>query len=150
MTPDKKVLVYFTPGVVKTFMQHRQRYHHQNESGGILLGRRRGRHFEVSCATVPTPKDKRTRTSFVRESDGHQRAATDMWKATHGEVDYLGEWHSHPESIPSPSVIDRREWRRLTTNRESKPPLGAAIVGSTSLFVGLLDRSRLIPLCMAD
>jgi integrative and conjugative element protein (TIGR02256 family) len=69
-----------------------------------------------------------------------------MWKTTGGEVDYLGEWHTHPESIPSPSGIDQHEWSRLMSKRGGGSPLVTAIVGSTSLFVGLLDGGCLVRL----
>ena len=142
-TSDRKVLVYFTPEVVQTFAKHRQRYPRQPESGGVLLGRRRGRHFEVVHATSPFPSDKQWWTGFARERGGHQAAATDLWAASRGEVDYIGEWHTHPEAEPSPSGIDRREWRLLASRRVRGAALVTAIVGIASLCVALLMRGQI-------
>jgi len=74
----------------------------------------------------------------VREPDGHQGTATEMWAASGGEVAYIGEWHTHPENVPSPSGIDQREWRRLIAKQGRNVPLVAAIVGTSSLYVALL------------
>lgn len=148
-TPDRRVLVYFAPSVVKTFTRHRQRYSRQPESGGVLLGRRRGRHLEIVNATSPFQSDKRWRTGFVRERGGHEIEATRLWFTSGGEIDYLGEWHTHPEALPLPSSVDRREWRQLTLRPMRSTPLVTAIVGTASLYVAILTRGNIDPLVRA-
>lgn len=145
-TSDKRVLVYFVPHVLQKFVRHRQRLSRQPESGGVLLGRRRGQHVEVAYATSPFSTDERSRTGFVRQELGHQAAAIDLWAANEGKIDYLGEWHTHPEVTPAPSGIDRREWRLLTTGHSRRTPLVAVIVGTASLYVALLVRGKIDPL----
>jgi len=63
--------------------------------------------------------------------------ALDRWRATRGTVRYLGEWHTHPEDHPTPSGLDRSEWRRLATGRRDKRPQLSIIVGRKSLYVEL-------------
>lgn len=145
-TADRKVLVYFAPGVIQTFSRHCQRYPRQPESGGILLGRRRSKHFEVVYATTPYQSDEQSPTSFLREPDGHQVVATDLWTASGGEVGYVGEWHTHPEAKPTPSSIDRREWRLLTHRRVRAAPMVTAIVGTASLYVALVAHRQISPM----
>ena len=137
-TPDRKRLVVFAPAAVGVFLKHRQRFTWQAEAGGILLGKRRGKHLEVLFATEPMPKDRRQPFFFVREAEGHAAAATDAWVAGRGTVDYLGEWHTHPQRVPIPSGTDRTEWRKLTAGRSEQSPLVTVVVGTTCLHVELL------------
>ena len=53
-TADRRRLVVLNEAVTQVSVRHRQRFPWQTEAGGILLGRRRGNHFEVVEATEPT------------------------------------------------------------------------------------------------
>jgi integrative and conjugative element protein (TIGR02256 family) len=119
----------------------------QAEAGGILLGTRRGRHFEVLAATPPFSADRRTRNSFFRSPVGHQERATQMWQLSGGTTDYLGEWHSHPESSPTPSHIDIREWRKIALAEGPRRPILTVIVGTQALAVQLVNPDGSIDLC---
>jgi integrative and conjugative element protein (TIGR02256 family) len=61
----------------------------------------------------------------------------------------VGEWHTHPEHRPRPSMIDEGEWRKLI--RSSKRELLFIILGISGIWVGISARGRpevepLIPL----
>lgn len=142
-TRDRKLLVYFTEDVIRTLSKSGRSCLRRPETGGILLGRRRGRHFEIQHATSPFPQDQRYMGAFVRERAGHQEIATALWSASGGEVDYVGEWHTHPEKMPTPSSTDFREWMLLANDRPREAPLLAVIVGTTALYVALLSSGRL-------
>ncbi|MBX8521172.1 Mov34/MPN/PAD-1 family protein [Pseudomonas cichorii] len=73
------------------------------------MGKRRGDHFESTFATAPQAKDTQSRCIFTRHPDGHQEIAEERFRATNGEENYLGEWHSHPENHPTSSTIDTRD-----------------------------------------
>jgi integrative and conjugative element protein (TIGR02256 family) len=109
------------------------------EAGGLLLGFRRGDHFEVLTATTPFPTDLRTRHGFIRNPNGHQQEATRLWQESKGTVDYLGEWHTHPEALPTPSSLDLKEWRKLVAKRVPPSPMLAVIVGTQQLHVLLVQ-----------
>ncbi|MFC6308186.1 hypothetical protein E2553_38310 [Paraburkholderia dipogonis] len=141
-TPDRRVMVLFSEAVIATFNAYRQLLPGQTEAGGVLLGRRRGKHFEVVHATQPLRTDKRTRTSFVRESCGHQEQAIELWKASRREVGYLGEWHSHPETCPSPSRVDVKQWQQHSRETSDESPLLAVIIGTEQLYVALLTHGN--------
>jgi integrative and conjugative element protein (TIGR02256 family) len=100
------------------------------EAGGVLLGLRRDPHIEVVSATFPSSGDVRRRYRFSRGSKSHQRAATRAWAESGKLIDYVGEWHTHPEDCPSPSGLDRIELLRRT--REHGEPLVELIVGRTA------------------
>lgn len=136
-TADKRNLVVFSPDVLRVFKRYRQRFFWQPEGGGILLGRRRGKHLEVMLATEPSPKDSRSAFSFVREADGHAELAEEAWRQGEKQIDYLGEWHTHPQKIPTPSSIDRYEWNKLVRQRPTTPLL-VVIVGTDTIHVELI------------
>lgn len=96
--------------VMCSFRQHEP---HDPEAGGILLGFRRSDHLHVVDLTVPHAEDSRSRVSFFRSEKAHQRIAMERWRLSGGKLDYIGEWHTHPEKTPTPSSIDLREWRKI-------------------------------------
>ncbi|WP_082401871.1 Mov34/MPN/PAD-1 family protein [Achromobacter dolens] len=138
-TTDQRNLVVFTPDVLRVFKHYRQRFFWQPESGGILLGRRRGKHLEVMLATGPSHKDRRSTFSFVREADWHAELAEQAWRQGGKKIDYLGEWHTHPQRVPTPSIIDRREWRKLILQRPDSTSILVVVVGTKSIHAELIS-----------
>jgi integrative and conjugative element protein (TIGR02256 family) len=118
------------------------------EAGGVLLGLRRDPHIEVVSATLPSEGDERRRYRFCRASKGHQRAASRAWKDSGKLIDYVGEWHTHPEDWPSPSRLDRIELlRRAQEHRDSLVEL---IVGWRETFGAIADDGRYLRLKWID
>lgn len=114
-------------------LQYRQAGIFAKEAGGILLGHRRGPHLEVIEATAPMTGDIRRRHSFERLDPGHQVRASTRWRVSDSTILYLGEWHTHPCSKPSPSGVDNREWGKLVRTNEG--PLIFIIVGTEFWYV---------------
>ena len=80
------------------------------EAGGVLLGSYRGGHIEVTHASIPGKGDVRRRNEFIRKDCCHQQLSDSLWERSSGEIIYIGEWHTHPTAIPSPSARDYKEW----------------------------------------
>jgi integrative and conjugative element protein (TIGR02256 family) len=112
------------------------------EAGGILLGCRRGPHVEVLDCTEPMRLDRRTRYSFVRRDPGHQRAALAAWNTSGRTVNFVGEWHTHPEETPSPSRIDRNTWADVMRHREAEAQI-FMIAGHSAFYCALGLQGRL-------
>lgn len=90
----------------------------------------------VDAVTRPLEGDRRSRTSFFRRRNTHQEALNRAWKASQETSNYLGEWHTHPEPIPSPSIVDRANWALLLMRPGVEPPaLFFAIVGQREIGV---------------
>jgi integrative and conjugative element protein (TIGR02256 family) len=121
--------------VLEVFNKYKQDTKEKTEAGGILLGSRRGPHFEIVLATEPTKHDKRSRYHFERSPKVHNEIALEIWRRTNGHTTYLGEWHTHPQVIPSPSVLDISEWDLLT--KKQNKPFSMVIVGIEQLCVGI-------------
>lgn len=136
--PDDDGIILIESRVLRIFDQHRQRSTTAPESGGILLGFRRQNHLHIADATSPNESDGQMRNFFSRSAHFHQSVARAKWKNSGGTIDYLGEWHTHPELGPTPSTIDKRGWLRISRFR--KAPMVFIIVGErNNLWVGLGD-----------
>ncbi|WP_158625073.1 Mov34/MPN/PAD-1 family protein [Corallococcus terminator] len=125
---------------------------HQLEAGGILLGRRilNSPDVVIDEVTCPLPGDRRRPLSFYRGRARHQQVIDERWKNSGGTCLYLGEWHTHPEPIPSPSLVDLGDWnRRLREDRFEGSSLFFIIVGTHGICVweGRRDSREIIILC---
>lgn len=82
------------------------------EGGGLLIGRVSDcmTVVEVREATEPGPGDERERFGFVRRCDTHLAALDRAWDSSHGIDVCIGNWHTHPERLPTPSGTDVDEW----------------------------------------
>ncbi|WP_024617202.1 Mov34/MPN/PAD-1 family protein [Pseudomonas kilonensis] len=136
-SPAGEQFVYFSQNVVEVLESHLQS-DSGTEAGGILLGHVRGQHLEVLEASEPTNQDRRLRYFFERMIHGHKSLADRRWQESNGLVRYIGEWHTHPQEIPSPSSIDLNEWQVLAQDRIDRRPLLAVIVGRQNLHVELV------------
>ncbi|WP_267900442.1 Mov34/MPN/PAD-1 family protein [Dyella dinghuensis] len=106
-------LILLEGEVLGAIARHRQRSKIAPEQGGVLLGYRRDPHLHVVSASFPARGDHATRISFKREDPSHAAKALRMWKNTDRKIDYLGEWHTHPEMHPNPSSIDKHAWAAI-------------------------------------
>ena len=99
-----------------------------NETGGALVGTfdaQRQRIYLVDH--VPAPRDSVEHpTAFVRGSEGLPEAFENVARATAGQLDYAGEWHSHPDGHSTlPSQDDAALFAWLSRHRlvDGFPPL---------------------------
>lgn len=105
---------------ILTFIQDEP---HKLESGGVLLGRHilGTNDIVVDQVTIPLKGDRRCHSSFFRSHFLHQAQINQAWNESKGTRTYLGEWHTHSEQIPSPSIVDRIDWqRKLFVDKFSK------------------------------
>jgi integrative and conjugative element protein (TIGR02256 family) len=108
-------VLQLAPAVVRLMQRHRQLAPQDPEAGGILLGRliRDGDGIVIDGGTTPSLSDRATRTTFFRGQEHTQRVVDWAWTASKGTLVYLGEWHTHPENRPTPSMQDRRNWANI-------------------------------------
>ncbi|MFH1465457.1 MAG: Mov34/MPN/PAD-1 family protein [Pseudomonadota bacterium] len=105
------------------------------ETGGILLGRRLKDSADVVIdqALPALQEDDRGFLSFIR-GEAHQRSVDRAWRDSMGVINYLGDWHTHPQRVPSPSGRDVQTWRRLASiQQEEHRPLFFFILGNEGI-----------------
>jgi len=121
--------------VINDIKNYKQTKTFQKENGGIFLGQQRGNNIEIIEATPPQKGDQNGRFFFHRASLIHQNIATNRWKNSNFTITYCGEWHTHPEKIPKPSIQDLTEWRKKLNHY--KIPLLLVIIGIEKNWTGL-------------
>ena len=136
-------MILFEKSVLAKILAFTQRSGFNNESGGLLLGLRKKEHLHVTKATFPGKADQGYYNSFFRRDWSHQFIASKEWMKSGFRVDWIGEWHSHPENDPQPSATDFNTWREQTNIR--KRTMVYLIIGIKSEWVGYLSHKDIKP-----
>ena len=113
------------------------------ETGGILIGSHdmvRKKIYLVD--TILSPKDSEEYPhAYIRGIDGIEEELGKIKKVTAGNLDYVGEWHSHPEKCAiKPSKDDEVlfSWLSKHMRLMSRPPL-MLIAGDNDAFNLLVE-----------
>lgn len=124
--------VEFHESAAEVVWRYRQLSGRDAEAGGMMLGRLvvESNDLVIDEVTEPTKLDQKGRFFFIRRRRAAQRRVNQAWLNSNGTLNYLGEWHSHPEDDPTPSYIDIGNWRRIVAEaRFEQDFLLFAIVG---------------------
>jgi integrative and conjugative element protein (TIGR02256 family) len=132
-TDKNNHLTVLLSGVIDRILLYRQFSPRSKEAGGVLIGERRGPHLVIKRISEPSVGDKRTRHSVDRCGPGHQTAVDEAFAQSDGTLQYLGEWHTHPEDLPSPSPTDEYSWMK---NIICSEPMIVIIVGRKRIWAG--------------
>jgi len=115
-----------------------------NETGGVLIGTfDYHRKVVYVVDTVPSPPDSQEwPTLYIRGSKGLQAQIKSIRETTKGMLQYVGEWHSHPDGFSCrPSGDDKKVFSWLATwmALDGAPAL-MAIAGQNEFawFLGLM------------
>jgi integrative and conjugative element protein (TIGR02256 family) len=128
--------------IIPTLDKYRQNLVSSNMAGGILIGSKiiDKNEFIVDRISEPTSKDKPTRLSFFRAKNPTQKIINNAWLESDGALNYLGEWHTHPENIPNYSEIDKKNWVKIAKkSKQLLPYLFFIIVGIVEISVWAIE-----------
>ena len=115
-----------------------------NETGGVLVGTydmQRKIVYVVDCLLSP-PDSEEWPTVYIRGSQGLKAQIEKIKKITDGQLNYVGEWHSHPPHCSvKPSQLDRKVfgWLSDWMKADGLPPL-MLIVGDPSKYAFYLEQ----------
>jgi integrative and conjugative element protein (TIGR02256 family) len=98
-----RIAVKIATQALATFDANRQMRFYQREAGGQLFARVRGDDWEIVTATGPRSRDRRGRFSFWPHRASEQK---EIFEHHALGLDYVGDWHTHPEDAPTPSPDD--------------------------------------------
>ena len=139
---------------LKTMLCFVQDESHKPEAGGVLLGRHiiDTNDIVVDWVTTPLPGDRQSRFRFFRTRRRHQELIDQAWRESSRTCTYLGEWHTHPEAAPAPSIVDQFNWRRKLMVDQFSDCLFFIIVGADEMRVweGRYRRINLYQLKLID
>lgn len=107
--PNGKV-VDILPEVFKEISKWTQKESSDCESGGFILGYKHESTGNISLEFITTPKsgDISSRSRFILRDLKHNLI---IKKAQEQKSYYMGLWHTHPQEIPNPSMIDMNDWK---------------------------------------
>ena len=105
------------------------------ESGGILLGVvcRDSLDLLITEMTVPYDGDVSKRYSFFRKSSEHIKVYNKLYESSSKTCLYVGEWHTHAESIPSFSKVDLDNWCFISRKAKDFPMQIHVIAGTCAI-----------------
>ena len=140
VTPNQRLIIVDT--ALSQMHEFAQRHWWNTEAGGVLLGRYLLDSLDVVVDEVTTPQrdDRRSRFSFFRSAK-HNFLARKRWIEERNTMAYLGLWHTHPEVDPSPSSVDRNDWRQAVADDIfDGDRLFFPIVGTSCIRIWTLSR----------
>ncbi len=124
-----------------------------NETGGVLLGS-----FDLErmilyiVDALPSPPDSEEwPTLYIRGRKGLRHAVEALEEKTHGMLEYIGEWHSHPQGACTAASSDDLEvfsWLRELMRADGLPAVMIIVgdPGHTSCYVGeIMQEENLLP-----
>lgn len=112
--------------------------HYPKEFGGILVGEYSAdfRQLNITDSVLPQTKTfKATHTLFERNSKGMEKELKKLYRENPPKY-YIGEWHTHPDNLPFPSVTDLQAMRSIVNypRVEIKNPV-LMIIGYSSIKI---------------
>lgn len=118
------------------------------ETGGVLLGAYDlGRKIIYVVDTIPSPPDSEEwPTLYIRGKKGLAEQVKEITTITDSQLEYVGEWHSHPDNCACrPSDDDLKVFAWLTENMaDAGLPALMAIAGQGPIvawYLGVMLRS---------
>lgn len=122
--------IFIEEDVLKKIRSFRQIDKDKGESGGILLGKKvkNKNIYYIVDLSKPNECDTSSRFGFVRNAKAAQKYINSTWKKSHGYINYIGEWHTHPEIHPSPSSTDVNCYIRILKEKTSPFQLNINII----------------------
>lgn len=112
------------------------------ESAGLLIGyyNQNGDAF-IDKFTTPNSSDIRTRTTFKLDSKAHQAEVNFAYKASEHLLGYIGTWHTHPQSKPTPSQVDKNDWKTHVGENEDRT-LFFIVVGTNEIHAYMIINNK--------
>lgn len=136
-------LVVVMTNAHKTLLSYRQSCIFNEEAAGVLIGERRGKHLVIKEVSEPGNGDVRSRFAVDRLGPHHQLAVNEAHRRSAGTLQYLGEWHTHPEDYPTPSHRDLNSWGKHLLAPE---PMVVIIVGREKVWAAKKVGKNICPL----
>lgn len=140
----------FVSDVLLAAMQKHVGAHYPKEFGGILSGIIHDNRYFILDIVMPK-KYASSRVEFTRYPEGINEYLKTEFEASGGNVEYLGEWHSHPDGSTQFSAHDKETMLEIARDKKVKigrPILVIVAVKKQSFEIGLYlcDSTHLLPM----
>ena len=144
MNLQQTINIKITRTALNVIEKHKQIKRRAKESGGILLGQVIGNDVFILKASTPNKFDKASRHSFDCNKDAAQVIINYEFMNSGQKTIYIGEWHTHPENYPNPSVVDKKMiYNQYFKNKLNEPFLILIIQGLKGLYIAIFNGKKL-------
>ncbi len=111
--------------------------HFPKEFGGIFIGYKSEKFQSVVVVDIILPsKFSNRKTEFIRYPNSLNERLDLIFKESDGRLQYLGEFHSHPNSPAIPSFLDITTMNRIAASKKVK-------TDKPILMIGEMDNNNL-------
>ena len=126
--------------VLEEMFHYIQNDNNKPEAGGILIGHDLEDHnFSITDISIPSVYDKSSRFNFTRSKKNAQKILNKFFKESNGKKIYLGEWHTHPEDYPTPSLLDNKSiLERMQRDVLNSEIIFMIIVGRKKFYISFV------------
>lgn len=121
------------------------------ETGGLLLGTWHAKDVASVAEVVgPGPDAEHAASSFEPDADWQRAELADAWRRHAGAIEYLGDWHTHPNGTPNLSALDREALTTIAEHPAARAPRPWMVIlviddaGRTSLHARCLTGTKLL------
>ncbi|MES2220930.1 MAG: Mov34/MPN/PAD-1 family protein [Acidobacteriota bacterium] len=128
---DSEQRLVLTAAVLNHIARYQQSDGTSSEAGGQLFARFKGEQIRVERATGPRETDRRSRYGYIPDRRGEQEEIDRMHSLG---LHFVGDWHTHPERVPSPSVSDIRSIREAVTRSTHHLNGFVLLIAGTEVF----------------
>lgn len=103
----KKLKIVIEDKLRKELLDFRQLNDDDFEIGGVLMGELYPQSNKIKVTHFLTCDQSSSSINELHLNvECLQSMMDDIWKQSEGTITYLGDWHTHPENNPKPSIID--------------------------------------------
>jgi len=104
---QSKLIIEMDPTVFKIFHAYKQKKVCDAEKGGVLMGKLYPSSNKIIITHALICKNqKSSRYGITLNTKYLQKKILKIWEESEGTITYLGDWHTHPENNPKPSILD--------------------------------------------
>lgn len=130
--------------ILNTMIKYKQLRPSDLEGGGILIARQcvDTDNIIIEHLTTPLAGDIRTRTRYKRKDQGHINYFKQLFEDNNGIYGYMGEWHTHPEEIPSHSCLDFSNWNMIAKGNDRDMIYCHIILGMKNICIWAFSNGK--------
>lgn len=112
MLRERRLMLWLSNVVTRSLVGEASNKH-PLETGGVLLGWRTDDGAVVAGMLGPGPRAMHGRHAFLPDHRWQIEEIQNVFSKTSGDLNYLGDWHTHPNGVAAMSNLDRSTLRRI-------------------------------------
>ena len=97
--------------------------------------------YIITNISTTNSKDRKGKYYFIRNKKQAQLVINKYWENSNGEINYLGEWHTHDEQYPTPSFVDKQLVKQMLNNKN---------IEINNVFMIILGNNENLYICTID